>query len=48
VRQGFSLSRTGTRIARHPPAQGTDTADVLAEFGYDEAAIAALRSGGAI
>ena len=43
VNQALKLSRTPATIAAAPPELGEHTAEVLAELGYDEAAIEALR-----
>jgi formyl-CoA transferase len=48
MRQPFTLSRTGSRIARPTPARGEHTDEVLAEFGFSKAEIAALRAADAI
>ena len=42
------FSRTPGEIRRPPPHAGQHSDEVLAEIGYDEARIAALRGGGAI
>ncbi|UFN49489.1 CoA transferase [Roseomonas sp. OT10] len=44
VAQPFTLSRTPSQLTRHPPAAGEHTAEVLAEAGYSEEEIAALRT----
>jgi crotonobetainyl-CoA:carnitine CoA-transferase CaiB-like acyl-CoA transferase len=41
------LSRTPATVRRGPPAPGTHTREVLAEAGYDPAAIDALLASGA-
>lgn len=43
VGQPVTLSRTPSRIAARPPLVGEQTADVLAEFGFDAQEIATLR-----
>ena len=48
VSSPMKLSATPVRHDRAPPLLGADTEPVLAEFGLDAAAIAALRSAGAI
>lgn len=45
---GPKFDRTPAPEPQAPHEQGADTAEVLAEFGYDDAAIGALRDGGAI
>lgn len=42
--QPIRMSRSESRIARHPPALGQDTDAILAELGYDAEAIARLRA----
>jgi crotonobetainyl-CoA:carnitine CoA-transferase CaiB-like acyl-CoA transferase len=42
------LSATPGEIATRPPTLGEHTDDVLAELGYDAAAIAGLRQGGVV
>ena len=48
VASPMKLSATPVRHDRAPPLLGEHTEPVLAEFGLDAAAIAALRSAGAI
>ncbi len=48
VASPLKLSATPVRYDRAPPLLGADTEAVLAEFGLDPAAIAALRQAGAI
>jgi len=48
VGQPIELSRTGWALHRAAPDAGADSADVLAEFGYDTAEIARLRDEGVI
>ncbi|MCW5752192.1 MAG: CoA transferase [Alphaproteobacteria bacterium] len=48
VGQAVSLSRTPSRIETATPEKGEHTEDVLAELGYDPAAIAALRRRGIV
>jgi crotonobetainyl-CoA:carnitine CoA-transferase CaiB-like acyl-CoA transferase len=43
VGQPVSLARTPTRLAAPPPERGQHTAEVLSEFGFTAAEIAALR-----
>lgn len=43
VGQPLKLSRTPSRIASHPPAQGEHTDEILRELGYAPADIASLR-----
>lgn len=45
---GPKFDRTPAPEPQAPPARNGDTAEVLGEYGYDGAAIAALREGGAI
>jgi crotonobetainyl-CoA:carnitine CoA-transferase CaiB-like acyl-CoA transferase len=44
----FKVSGHEFAVAREAPAQGQHTTEVLREAGYDDAAIAALRTDGAI
>ena len=44
VGQPISMSRTNTCMAAHPPDRGEHTDELLAEAGFDAAAIADLRS----
>jgi crotonobetainyl-CoA:carnitine CoA-transferase CaiB-like acyl-CoA transferase len=48
ARAAVRLSETPGEIASRPPTLGEHTDLVLAELGYDQAAIAALRQGGII
>jgi len=48
VARPIKLAATPVRYRRAPPLLGSDTEAVLAEFGLDGAAIAALRESGAI
>jgi crotonobetainyl-CoA:carnitine CoA-transferase CaiB-like acyl-CoA transferase len=48
ARAAVRLSETPGHIAARPPTLGEHTDLVLAELGYDKAAIAALRQGGII
>jgi crotonobetainyl-CoA:carnitine CoA-transferase CaiB-like acyl-CoA transferase len=48
VRAAVRLSETPGEIVTRPPLLGEHTDVVLAELGYDVAAIAALRQGGII
>jgi crotonobetainyl-CoA:carnitine CoA-transferase CaiB-like acyl-CoA transferase len=48
TRAAVRLSETPGEIAHRPPTLGEHTDLVLAELGYDEAEIAALRRGGII
>ena len=48
VAQPFTLSRTPSRIASHPPAIGEHSDAVLAEAGYGPGEIAALRAAGVV
>jgi len=43
VNQAVGLSRTPARIAMAPPEVGEHTEEIMAELGYDEAAVEALR-----
>ena len=44
----FAMSETPPRATRLPPRHGEHTDEILAEFGFDAAAIAALRAAGAL
>ena len=46
--QPVTLSRTPSRVAKHPPALGKDTDDVLRELGCDAAEIDRLRTQGIV
>jgi crotonobetainyl-CoA:carnitine CoA-transferase CaiB-like acyl-CoA transferase len=48
VGQGIEMSRTPAAITAPPPLAGEHTEAILAELGHDQAAIARLRSEGAI
>jgi crotonobetainyl-CoA:carnitine CoA-transferase CaiB-like acyl-CoA transferase len=48
VGSGFRLAHGGGSIEREPPLPGEHTEEILAEAGYGEADIAALRAGGVI
>jgi crotonobetainyl-CoA:carnitine CoA-transferase CaiB-like acyl-CoA transferase len=48
VRSGFHLASGNPRPATPPPALGADTARILKELGYDDAAIAKLKNEKAI
>ena len=48
VASPLRLSATPVRYRRAPPLLGADTEQILAEFGLDSAAVAALRRDGAI
>ncbi|MCT4685299.1 MAG: CoA transferase [Roseicyclus sp.] len=48
VGQPIIMSRTPSRIAAPPPTAGQHTADILAEIGYSDAEIAAMKASGAI
>jgi crotonobetainyl-CoA:carnitine CoA-transferase CaiB-like acyl-CoA transferase len=45
---GFQMAHGGGKLDTLAPEVGADTDAVLAEMGYDEAAIAALRADGII
>ncbi len=48
VASPLKLSATPVRYRRAPPLLGADTEQVLAEFGFDAGAVAALRRDGAV
>ncbi|HWV52119.1 CoA transferase [Pseudorhodoplanes sp.] len=48
IRQPFSLSRTPSTIAMHTPERGEHTDEVLAEFGFSNDEIDALKKAGAV
>jgi crotonobetainyl-CoA:carnitine CoA-transferase CaiB-like acyl-CoA transferase len=48
MRQPVSLSRTPSMIAQPTPERGEHSEEILAEFGFSENEIAALRASGAI
>jgi crotonobetainyl-CoA:carnitine CoA-transferase CaiB-like acyl-CoA transferase len=48
VASPIRLSQTPVQYRRAPPLLGADTAEVLAEFGLDAAAVAHLRAAGAV
>lgn len=48
VGQPIIMSRTPSRIAAPPPTAGQHTAAILAEIGYSDAEIAAMKASGAI
>ncbi|MDH3642092.1 MAG: CoA transferase [Gammaproteobacteria bacterium] len=48
VGQPVSLGRTPSRMARRPPERGEHTDEVLGEFGFSDAEIAALRDNAVI
>jgi formyl-CoA transferase len=48
VAQPFKMSRTPTKIAATPPAQGQHTDEVLAEFGFSAGEIKALHEAKAV
>jgi crotonobetainyl-CoA:carnitine CoA-transferase CaiB-like acyl-CoA transferase len=48
VGQPIVMSRTPSRITAPPPLMGEHTDAILADLGYDEAKIAALRDSGVI
>ena len=48
LRQPMTLSRTPSRLDRHPPAAGEHTDEILREYGYSAAEIEALRADKAI
>jgi crotonobetainyl-CoA:carnitine CoA-transferase CaiB-like acyl-CoA transferase len=44
----FRLAHGDARVDRPPPVMGAHTEEILAELGYDAAAIAALRAARAV
>jgi formyl-CoA transferase len=48
LRQPMTLSRTPSEVTRRPPERGEHTAEILAEFGFGEGEIAALRARGVV
>jgi crotonobetainyl-CoA:carnitine CoA-transferase CaiB-like acyl-CoA transferase len=48
VGSGFELAHDGGGIDRPPPTIGEHSAEILAELGYDKAAVAALREDGVV
>ena len=48
IGQPVSLSRTPSRIVATPPLQGEHTDEVLKEFGFADAEIAALHKAKAV
>ena len=44
----FSFSKTPARVQGPPPLVGAHTREILAEAGYDDAAIGALFEAGAV
>ncbi|MBO6783912.1 MAG: CoA transferase [Alphaproteobacteria bacterium] len=48
VRQPISLSRTPSSFAVAPPEVGEHTREILADLGYDDAAVDALHDGGVV
>jgi formyl-CoA transferase len=48
VGQPFTLSRTPSRLISAAPEYGEQTDEILGEFGYTAAEIAALRQDGAL
>jgi formyl-CoA transferase len=48
VGQPFALSRTPSKIVATPPSQGQHTDEVLKEYGYDAAKIAAFHTNGVV
>ena len=48
VGQPILMSRTPSRVAAPPPTAGQHSDEILAELGYDAAAIAGMRDAGVI
>ena len=48
INLGFKVNADGPHISGPPPALGQHSDEILAEFGYDEAQISALRASGAV
>jgi formyl-CoA transferase len=44
VGQPVVLSRTPSRVVKHPPALGEHTDEILGELGYDKASLDKLRA----